>query len=115
MVRFTIRRDKKGIFKFAALQSDPGKILLDKFGLGSKDFDSFVYISGDQYFSKSTAGLKVLKELGGIWKLAYIFIYLPRPVRDIFYDMIAKTRYRIFGKRMVCMIPGTDINDRFLQ
>lgn len=114
MVNFTIRRDPSGKFKFAALQSDAGKILLKKYDLSENDFDTFVFISDGKYYVKSTAGLKVLKALGGIWKLTYIFIYFPKFLRDFIYDIIAKVRYRVFGKRNVCMIPSENIKERFL-
>ena len=115
IIQFTIKRDPKGKFKFASLQSESGQALLKKFGLPTDDFDSFVFINGDKHFLKSSAGLHVLKELGGVWKLFYVFIIFPRPLRDFIYNMIEKTRYRIFGKRDTCMIPTQDIKLRFLQ
>lgn len=115
IVRFTIKRDPKEKFKFASLQSESGQALLKKFGLPTDDFDSFVFINGDKYFLKSSAGLHVLKELGGVWKLFYVFIIFPRPLRDFVYNIIAKTRYKIFGKRDTCMIPTPRLKQRFLQ
>ncbi|MFN2440244.1 MAG: thiol-disulfide oxidoreductase DCC family protein [Chitinophagaceae bacterium] len=115
VVQFTIKRDPKGKFKFASLQSEAGQALLKKFGLRTDDFDSFVYIEDDKYFLKSSAGLHVLKELGGFWKLFYGLIIFPRPLRDFIYNIIAKTRYKIFGKRDVCMVPTPDMQERFLQ
>ena len=114
IVQFTIRRDPEGKFKFASLQSESGQELLKKFGLPTDDFDSFVFIKGDKYFLKSSAGLHVLKELGGVWKLFYVFIIIPQPLRDIIYSMIAKTRYRVFGRRETCMVPTEEIRGRFL-
>ncbi len=114
-VLFTLKRDSKAKFKFAALQSEPGQALLKKFNLPLDQFDSFVLITGDKYYLKSTAGLHVLKELGGVWKLFYILIIFPRPLRDFVYDIIAKWRYKIFGKRDVCMIPSPEIEQRFLS
>ena len=115
VVNFIIKRDTIGKFKFAALQSESGQELLKKFGLSADDFDSFVFIRGEQYFIKSTAGLNVLKELGGVWKLFYAFIIIPRPLRDFIYGIVSKTRYRIFGKRDTCIIPTPEIKRRFLQ
>ncbi len=114
IVGFTIKRDPKANFRFAALQSERGGMLLKEFGLSSKDFDSFIYIKANNYYVKSTAGLHVLKELGGGWKLAYILIYLPRPVRDYIYDLVARTRYKVFGKLDSCMMPAEDLKHRFL-
>ena len=114
IVQFIIKRDPKGKFKFSSLQSESGQALLRQFGLPTNDFDSFVFISGDKYFLKSSAGLHVLKELGGVWKVFFMFIIFPRPLRDFIYNIIAKTRYRIFGKRDTCMVPTPDIKQRFL-
>jgi len=115
IVKFTIKRDPKGKFKFASLQSESGQAMLNKFGLPTDDFDSFVFIRHDKYFLKSSAGLHVLYELGGVWKLFYVFIILPRPLRDFIYNIIAKKRYSVFGKRDTCMVPTQDIKQRFLE
>ena len=114
LVLFIIKRDKAGRFKFASLQSDNGEQLLNRFGLNTNKLTSLVLIMGDKYFLKSTAVLKLLKELGGIWKTFYIFIIIPRPVRDFIYDLIAGSRYKIFGKRDECMVPTPELQSRFL-
>lgn len=115
IVKFTIKRDPKEKFKFAALQSVSGQALLKKFDLPLNDFDSFVYITNNKYYRKSAAGLHVLKDLGGIWKIFYVLIIIPRRIRDFFYTIIAKTRYKIFGKRDTCMVPTPHIKRRFLE
>lgn len=115
IVQFTIKRDPEEKFRFAALQSESGQALLKKFDLPTDDFNSFVFIKGNKYFLKSSAGLHVLKELGGIWKLFYVFIILPGPLRDYIYNIIARTRYKLFGKRDTCMIPTPNLKQRFLQ
>jgi len=115
IVQFIIKRDPKGKFRFASLQSESGQKLLGKFGLPSDEFDSIVLIEGEQYFLKSTAGLRIIKELGGHWKLLFVFIYLPASFRDFIYDQIASSRYRIFGKRESCMIPTPELKARFLE
>jgi predicted DCC family thiol-disulfide oxidoreductase YuxK len=113
-VQFMIKRDPKRKFKFASLQSDSAQSLLDRFGLQKNEFDSFVLIKGDKYLLKSTAVLQVLKELGGVWPLFYAFKILPRSFRDFIYDRVAKSRYRVFGKRNECMIPTPELQSRFL-
>lgn len=115
IVQFTIKRDTKEKFKFASLQSASGQALLKKFGLPTDDFDSFVFINGDKHFIKSSAALHVLKELGGVWKLFYVFIILPQRFRDFFYNIIAKSRYKIFGKRDTCMLPTPKLRQKFLE
>lgn len=115
LVQFVLKADKKKKFLFASLQSESGQALLKKFDLPINDLNTFVLIIDDKYYIKSTAGLLVLKELGGFWKLFYVFILIPRPLRDFVYNKIAKYRYKIFGKRNTCMIPTTELNDRFLH
>ena len=114
VVKFIIKNDKKGKFKFAALQSDSARRLLNKFGIAANDIESFVYINEGHSYRRSTAVLHVLLEIGGVWKLFYVFIIIPGFIRDFFYSIIAKTRYRIFGKRATCMVPTNDIIERFL-
>jgi predicted DCC family thiol-disulfide oxidoreductase YuxK len=114
-VQFLIERDPKAKFKFASLQSVSGQTLLHKFGLPKDDFHSFVYIKGYNYFIKSSAGLNVLKDVGGLWQLFYIFILVPKFMRDFIYSFIAKKRYNLFGKRDTCMVPTEDIKHRFLE
>jgi predicted DCC family thiol-disulfide oxidoreductase YuxK len=103
LVNFIFRRDKKTKFLFVSLQSASGQSLLNKFGLPGDDFDSVVYIRGDKYYLKSSAILHILKELGGIWKLFFIFIIIPNFIRDFIYKIIAKTRYKIFGRHDSCI------------
>ena len=114
VVQFIIKRDKEGKFKFAALQSEAGQGILKKFGLPLDDFESFVFVHGDKYYQKSTAALHVARELGGIWKLFYFFIILPKSFRDFLYSLIANSRYKIFGRQDSCMIPTPELKGRFL-
>jgi predicted DCC family thiol-disulfide oxidoreductase YuxK len=115
IVKFIIKRDKKEKFRFAALQSESGQALLKKFDLSATDFDTFILISGDKYYTKSTAGLLVLKELGGLWEVLHVYIVFPESMRDFIYDAVAKTRYHIFGKRDTCIVPTPEIKRRFLE
>jgi predicted DCC family thiol-disulfide oxidoreductase YuxK len=116
VVLFVIKRDAGAKFRFAALQSEAGQRLLKKFKLPLNDFDSFVLIIGEKYYLRSTAGLHVFKELGGSWKLIYyLLIIFPVPLRDLVYRFVAKTRYRIFGRKDSCMIPSPGIKERFLE
>jgi len=114
LVRFIIKRDKAGRFKFASLQSDIGLLWLKRFGMTNDKLESVVLIKDEKYYLKSTGVLKILRELDGIWKAFYIFIIIPRTLRDFVYNLIAKSRYRIFGKQDTCMIPTPELQDRFL-
>jgi predicted DCC family thiol-disulfide oxidoreductase YuxK len=113
-VNSVIRRDPKAQFRFAALQSDVGQKLLAHFRLSTSDFDTFILVEGERYYSKSTAALRVIKGLGPCWSLLYVLIAVPRPVRDFVYRLIARNRYRLFGKQDSCMVPTPDIKARFL-
>jgi len=115
IVKFIIKNDKKEVFRFAALQSQSGQALLKKLNLPATDFDTFVLIIGDQYYTKSTAVLHVLKALGGLWEVLYVYIVFPESMRDFIYDIVARTRYRVFGKKETCLVPSPEIKDRFLS
>ena len=114
LVMFVIRKDKKNRIRFASLQSGAGKALLTKAGLSADSADTVVYVSGDKVFSRSSAVLNLLYDVGGGWKLFYSLIIIPSFIRDFLYNLIAKNRYRIFGRRETCMIPSKDIENRFL-
>lgn len=111
---FLIKRDKKRLLQFASLQSGIGQQLLKAAGLSATVFNSFVYLEGGKVFTKSTAVLKVLRQLNGFWRLFYIFIIVPKPLRDVVYDLIAKHRYRLFGRKNKCMVPTPELQNRFL-
>ena len=113
-VNFVIKRDKNDIFRFAALQSETGEKYLKKFGLNITDPDTFVLIEGKEYFIKSTAALKVAWELKSWLKISYPLIFLPISFRDFLYDLIAKNRYKIFGKKDVCRIPTAEEKKKFI-
>ena len=113
-VNFVIDKDKDNIFRIAALQSESGQKLLQKFELDSFEFDTFILVVNDKYFTKSTAALMISKNLSGIIKLLYPLIILPEPIRDFVYNFIAKNRYKIFGKRDVCRVPTEDDKLKFL-
>ena len=104
-VNFIMARDKKQRFKIAALQSEAGQNILRKFNLKITDFDTIILAESNRYYEKSTAALKIAKELGGIWKLFYAFIIIPTFIRNFFYNIIAKNRFRWFGKREKCRVP----------
>lgn len=77
--------------------------MLKKHGVSDKEFDSVVLVKGNQYYLKSSAILHLLKDLGGFWKLFFIFIIIPPFIRDFAYKIVAKTRYKIFGRDDSCI------------
>lgn len=114
-INFIIDHDKNNVFKFGSLQSSEGQIYLKKFGLNSENFDSFVLINGDKYYTKSTAALMVARDLPGFYKLLYGFIIVPSFIRDIVYNFVSKYRYKIFGKSDSCRIPTPELKSKFLN
>ncbi len=115
IVKFVIKRDPDTKLKFASLQSEFGQRTLQKFNLPNTNFDTFIFLEGDRYYDKSSAALKVARELNGFWNVFYILMIIPKPIRDFFYTLIAKNRYKMFGQREACMIPTPELKGRFLQ
>ena len=105
VTRFVIRRDPARRFRFAALQSDVGKRLLARVGLPEGDRDTFVMIDGNSSYIRSTAALRTLREIGGMWRLCFIGMLVPVRIRDWIYRWIAENRYRWFGRRTLCTLP----------
>jgi predicted DCC family thiol-disulfide oxidoreductase YuxK len=100
---------------FAASQSPTGQILIRQYGILEMASYSIILISHGRVFIKSAAALKIARRLRGFWPLFYVFIILPRPFRDYIYELLARNRYRIYGKRKQCFIPDPGIRDRFLE
>lgn len=113
-VNFVIERDKNDIFRFASLQSSLAKELTEKFNFDNSALDSFVLIVGDKLFTKSTAALMVCKELTSPMKILYVLISFPKSLRDFVYDLIAKNRYKLFGRKESCRIPSESERKKFL-
>ena len=112
-INFIIRHDKKKKFRFATLQSDAGKKLLKKYNI-PEETESAVLIYNEKVYLKSSTGLHILYHLGGIYSLAFGFIIVPAYIRDFYYDIIARNRYKWWGKRNECMIPTDYVRERFL-
>lgn len=112
-VQFIVNRDPAGKFQFASQQSEIGEKLMAAYGVSGND--SIVYIEDGQAFTKSTAALRIAKHLTMPWSICSIFTVIPLPIRNSIYNLIAKNRYRWFGKRESCMIPPPSIRKRFLH
>jgi len=115
MVNFIISQDKKNVFLFAALQSVPGKQLLEQCKIDWKTDDSFVVIENGKAYKKSNAALVLYNNLPWYWKWSQIFWIVPRFIRDAVYDLVARNRHKWFGKKDQCMIPTPQIKAKFLS
>ena len=114
-VQFVIKRDNKNRFLFASLQSQEGIEILKEYNLPLNEVNSFFLIENGKVYDKSTAALRVLKKLKGLWRLFYIFIIVPKFIGDGVYNWIAKNRYQWFGRKDECMIPTPELKAKFLN
>ncbi|GMV50422.1 MAG: DCC1-like thiol-disulfide oxidoreductase family protein [Nitrospira sp.] len=112
-IDFTMARDR-GRFHFATLQSEKGRRLLRLLELPEQDFETFLLLERGRAFTKSTAALRIVGQLSGCWPLLYLFILVPRPLRDRLYDYVARHRYRLMGKAQACRVPTAQERSRFL-
>ncbi|HLS29591.1 MAG TPA: thiol-disulfide oxidoreductase DCC family protein [Flavobacteriaceae bacterium] len=114
-VQFVIKRDKNDLFRFASLQSELGQELTESFGIDKDQVDSIVLTdSTGKYYVKSAAALHIAKDLPG-YRWMKGFLYLPKFLRDPVYELIAKNRYKWFGKKEECMIPTPELKAKFLD
>ncbi|MDQ7047441.1 MAG: DCC1-like thiol-disulfide oxidoreductase family protein [Sulfurovum sp.] len=109
-VDFLIKLDKQKIFQYTSIQGEFIKTLDIE-----PDIDSIIFYEDGILYYKSTAILKILHSLGGIWVISKIFYLIPRFIRDFIYDMIAKYRYKIFGKREHCRMPNLGEENLFVD
>ncbi len=119
-VQFILRHDARGNFRFASLQSEFAQRVLERHGASAADLDT-VYVAvngaeGETLLARSDAVVFVLREIGGVWPaVAAVLGWLPRPVRDWGYGMVARNRYRIFGRYGTCPVPSESVRARFLD
>jgi predicted DCC family thiol-disulfide oxidoreductase YuxK len=113
-VQFIIARDTVNCFRFASLQSDLGRNMIEKFNL-SDSMKSFILIEKGTAYYKSTAALRVAAKLSGFWKMLYLFIFIPPFLRDPFYNFIANNRHRIFPVSKTCSLPKSDLQRLFIN
>ncbi len=118
--QFVLSRDSRSVFDFASLQSETGRSLVKRFGREPDDLDTFYvvtnYRSGSpELLSKAEAALFIIKAVGAPWSWLGVFGILPKGVLDWSYDVIARNRYRLFGRYESCPIPGPDERRRFID
>lgn len=112
---FIIKRDKKDLFRYAPLQSEIGKELASKHNIDLNLVDSIILVSNGKAVAKSTAALRIATQLSGGWPLLGIFLIVPTFIRNWVYDVIARNRYKWFGKKEACMIPTPELRSKFLD
>ncbi len=117
-VQMILDHDRRGTMRFAALQSDYARSIVGRHP-ELEGVDSVVFVENfdgcKRVFVRSDAALKVAAYLGGFWKIFLIGRVLPRALRDYFYDLFARNRYKLFGKYDSCMLPPPEVRSRFLD
>lgn len=114
-VRFVLRRDPQRHFRFASLQSTVGAEVLRRHGLPDDYLGSILLLADGVLFSKSDAVLRIAGHLRWPWPVLRVFVVVPRALRDVVYDWVARNRYRWFGKSDSCMLPSAEDAARFLS
>lgn len=114
-VNFSIKRDKEKKLRFAPLQGKTARGLLLQSDLNPEKLFSVILIEKGKVYTQSSAAFRLCKYFDGGWKLAYGLMIIPKFIRDFFYNIIARNRYKWFGKREECMVPAEDVKERFLD
>ncbi len=113
-VSWVMDRDRRAHFRFASLQSEAARRALDRANAGNSLPDSIVLIDDAGVHTKSDAALRIATKLGWPWSWMRLFLIVPRVLRDAAYDVIARNRYRWFGRSDTCRMPAPGDRDRFL-
>ncbi|HEX5152014.1 MAG TPA: thiol-disulfide oxidoreductase DCC family protein [Parafilimonas sp.] len=114
-VQYVIKHDPQKVFRFASLQSPFAQKILTGQNLSSNDYRSFILFAGNKIYTRSTAALLVARRLSGFAKFLYVFMILPKFMRDAAYNIIAKNRYKWFGKKQDCRLPAPELKNLFLD
>lgn len=112
---FIINHDGNDSFRFASQQSELGIDLLRKLGIVENSLSTVVLIKAGKVYTKTSALIEISKELVGFPKAFIVLRIIPKGIRDLFYDIFSKYRYRLFGKKMDCVIPTVEVRRKFLS
>jgi predicted DCC family thiol-disulfide oxidoreductase YuxK len=114
-VRFVVRHDRAGIFRFAAQQSPIGQAMIGEHTSGSRALSSVILVAGDSVYTESTAVLEICARLHPPWSWIGLLRVIPRRVRDSCYRFVVRHRYQWFGRTDTCQVPSTDVRSRFIE
>lgn len=114
-VAFILAHERDQAIRFAAAQSAAGQKLLREFGIASQDMVSVVYVKGDTAYLRSDAALAIAGHLRMPWRMLRILLIVPRWLRDLAYDLLARDRYRWFGQHDTCPMPSPELRSRFVE
>lgn len=114
-VNFAIRHDQSQKLRFSPLQGKTAQELLPSYQIDTTQLKSVIIIDNGKVYSQSSAALRICKHLDGGWKIFYGLIIIPKFIRDAIYNIIARNRYKWFGKKETCMVPTPEVKARFLE
>ena len=114
-VKFILKNDIHQIFKFASLQSETGKKIIEKYQIDLSLGESIIYLKKEKVYTKSSAALWIANEIKFPATLISGLIIFPPIIRDFTYDFIAKNRYKWFGKSETCLLPDSKQRNRFID
>lgn len=114
-VEFLIHIDKKNSLYFSTQQGELFNSPLIQNLIRLEPNQSIIFCNNNTLFYKSNAVIQILAQVGGAWKLAYLLLIIPRPLRDFCYDIVAQKRYQWFGKRQQCRLPTEKERTKFLN
>lgn len=114
-VNFILAHERDDVIRFAAMQSVSGQALLRRFGFDPQNVVTFVFIKGGTVHVRSDAALEIARHLRLPWRMLSVLRLVPRRLRDSLYDLVARNRYRWFGKRERCFVPSPQLRSRFID
>lgn len=114
-VAFVLRHEENQALRFATLQSAAGMRLMQEFGIDPTQMKTFVVIADGRAYVRSDAAIRVAHFLRGAWKLLGVVRIVPRSIRDYAYDVVARNRYRWFGRHDACIVPTPELRRRFID
>ena len=103
---FILDKDKREVFLLSPNRSESGWTILEKFGVPFTDVKTILLLDNGKLYAKSTAVLLILRQLPFPWDLLSVFVVIPKGIRDFMYDLVARNRYKWFGKTNRCRMPG---------
>ena len=113
-VQFLLKIDKRQRLKFGSLQGETAKKILPSYNIQPEVLTSIVFIHNNKVYTESTAVLEIFRVIGGSWKALYIFKIIPDLIRNSIYRIVARYRYKWFGKNDYCTIPKPEYKNRFV-
>ena len=114
-VNFIIKYDHDDKFIFVPMQSPIAQKLIAKYHFETYQCDSLILIKNEISYTRSDAIIQIIRELDGYWRMIVILNIIPKPIRDYFYTLFSKHRYRLFGKKENCPIPNAEVRNKFLN